>query len=201
MWNWSRMIDDIAAYGWRNIPQLTRILTEYVYPTEVRDADGSKVRNPMQLNLEREGKHIHYLDLDITVLNNGIFHTTLYNKRDHLEALHDYREFAHISSLISNTAKYGVYTSALHRFARLSSTPSGFTVNAIRLLRKMVTHGYRYERLRSQLYSFKASYQWAQLQIFHTRRSQSIGYIWRRLMRTVNRDRRRRKHITNSLRR
>jgi len=31
MWNWSRMIDDIAAYGWRNIPQLTRILTEYVY--------------------------------------------------------------------------------------------------------------------------------------------------------------------------
>ena len=201
MWNWSRMIDDIAAYGWRNIPELTHILTEYVYPTEVRDADGSKVRNPMRLNLEREGKQIHYLDLDITVCSNEIFHTTVYNKRDHLEALHDYREFAHINSLISNTAKYGVYTSALHRYARLCSTPNGFTANAIRLLRKMVNHGYRYDKLRSQLYKFQASYQWRQLQIFHNRRAQSIKQIWRRMMRTVNRDRHMLKSIAHTIKR
>jgi hypothetical protein len=199
MWNWSRMIDDIATYGWQHVPEVTRILTEFVYPTKVRDADGSEVCNPMHLNLEREGKQVHYLDLDITVTNNGLFHTKVYNKRDHLQALHDYRNFAHINSLISNAAKYGVYTSALHRFAKLSSTPDGFSASAINLLRKMVQHGYNYQRLHNQLYNFRTSYQWIQLQVFHMRRAESIKRIWRRMMRTVNRDRRNLKRLANTL--
>ena len=153
----------------------------------------------MHLNLEREGKQVHYLDLDITVTNNGLFHTKVYNKRDHLQALHDYRNFAHINSLISNAAKYGVYTSALHRFAKLSSTPDGFSASAINLLRKMVQHGYNYQRLHNQLYNFRTSYQWIQLQVFHMRRAESIKRIWRRMMRTVNRDRRNLKRLVSTL--
>ena len=194
------MIDDIAAFGWHNTDEVTNILTKYVYPTKVHDENGSTVQNPMTLNLERTRKQVHYLDLDISVMNGGFFHTSVFNKRDHLEALHDYRDFTHIQSLISNAAKYGVYTSALHRYARLCSTPDGFTANAIRLMRKMVTHGYGYDRLRSQLYKFQTSYQWIQLQVFHNRRAQSIKKIWRRLMRTVNKDRHRLYSLTRSLR-
>jgi hypothetical protein len=85
------MIDDIATYGWHNTHEATRILTEYVRPIEVHDAEGSVVRTPMQLNLERTGKQVHKLDLDISVMNNGILHTKVCNKREHLEAIHNYR--------------------------------------------------------------------------------------------------------------
>ena len=34
-----------------------------------------------------------------------------------MPVFHDYRRFPHIDSLISDRAKYGVFTSQLHRFA------------------------------------------------------------------------------------
>jgi hypothetical protein len=186
MWHWSRMVDDIGTYGRATAEQVYDMLTKTVYPTKVRDWDGSEVQNPMRLNLERTGKSVHYLDLNITVLNNNICHTDLYCKRDELAALRDYRNFPHIESLISAASKYNTYSSALCRMARICNTSDGFTSNAIKLLRRMVQHGYRYERLRRRLYNFRAKYEWIQLQTFHNRRQHISKNIWRRMLKSCN---------------
>ena len=89
MWQWSRCIDDIAAYGWPDITEVQTILTEKDYPTKIKDKDGSTIENPMKLNLERYGSSVHYLDMQIDICGNN-FHTTVYNKRDHLPALKNY---------------------------------------------------------------------------------------------------------------
>ena len=186
-WKWSRCIDDIAVYGWPTADQARQVLTHNIYPPSVRDADGKPVDNPMQLNLERSGTDVHYLDMNIHIGRNGTVNTTVYCKRDHLPTLRNYRPFPHIDSLISTAAKYNVYTAALHRFAKICSTPNGFSNNATKLMQKMVQLGYRYERLRTKLYNFRAKYEWLQMQVFHAHRHNVSRGIWRRLMHNCNR--------------
>ena len=125
--------------------------------------------------------------MNIHIGSNGTVNTTVYCKRDYLPTLRNYRPFPHIDSLISTAAKYNVYTAALHRFAKICSTPNGFSNNATKLMQKMVKHGYRYERLRTKLYNFRAKYEWLQMQVFHAHRHNVSRGIWRRLMHNCNR--------------
>src|SRR4051812_25864213 len=82
MWQWSRMIDDIAAYGSHDTTAIHQVLTEQVYPRSLTDADGNTRPNPMELTMERQGTQVHYLDLAVTIGPYGVLRTELYNKRD-----------------------------------------------------------------------------------------------------------------------
>ena len=102
-------------------------------------------------------------------------HSTVYQKRDHMAVFqHDsttgrpaYRRFPHILSRIADSAKYGVFTSQLHRFAALCYTFPAFKDNAVRLLTEMVQHGYIYNKLRHRLRQFRLSFIRIQQTVFH----------------------------------
>ena len=96
--------------------------TDGIYPVAITGADGTTVDNPMELKLENSGMQCHYLDLQLSIGDRGSFSSTINQKRDDMPVFHDYRRFPHIDSLISDTAKYGVFTSQLHRFASLCSS-------------------------------------------------------------------------------
>ena len=138
MFNGSRFIDDIglvgipAAYCMADVLQDQRSSggADGIYPVSISDSDGSVIANPMELKLEHSGLSTHYLDLQITIGERGAFQSTVYQKREDMPVFHEYRRFPHIESMISDRAKYGVFTSQLHRFASLCSSTQAFSHNA-----------------------------------------------------------------------
>ena len=148
--NGSRFIDDIAVAGYPASHDIRALFEDRrsegghdgIYPITITNKDGSSVANPLELKHEHGGLSTHYLDLRITFGEQGSFRTTVYNKRDDMPAFHDYRRFPHIRSLISDKAKYGVFTSQLHRFATLCSSSDSFEDNVLRLISEMLEHGY-----------------------------------------------------------
>ena len=42
-----------------------------VYPVSINDSDGSAVANPMELKLEHSGLATHYLELQLTIGEQG----------------------------------------------------------------------------------------------------------------------------------
>ena len=103
--------------------------------------------------------------------------STIFQKRDNMAVFQydattgrpGYRRFPHIQSKIADSAKYGVFTSQLHRFSSLCSTFVAFQHNAVKLLTEMVQHGYIYYKLRAKLRQFRFSYLKTQSRFFHKR--------------------------------
>ena len=187
MFNGSRFIDDIgligipAEYHMQEIFQDSRSTggTDGIYPVAIIDADGSTVDNPMELKRENCGMQCHYLDLLLSIGERGSFTSTIYQKRDDMPVFHDYRRFPHIDSLLSERAKYGVFTSQLHRFASLCSSTLAFSSNVLRLLGEMLRHGYRYQILRKHLSRFKYNYGRLRHAVFaHALSGRSVQNIW-----------------------
>ena len=174
MFNASRFIDDIglagipAGYCMAELFQDKRASggADGIYPVSIENNDGTAVDNPMELKLEHSGLQTHYLDLQLSIGEHGTFQSTVYQKRDGMPVFHDYRRFPHIDSLISDRAKYGVFTSQLHRFASLCSTTEAFSWNVLRLLAEMLDHGYRYRTLRLRLSRFRHSYRLIRQRVF-----------------------------------
>lgn len=191
MFNGSRFIDDIglagipADYCMAELFQDKRASggADGVYPVSISTDDGASVDNPMELKLENSGLSCHYLDLQLSIGAGGSFQSTVYQKRDDMPVFYDYRRFPHIDSFISDKAKYGVFTSQLHRFAGLCSTTAAYKHNVLRLLAEMLEHGYDYRTLRQRLSRFKNSYKTIRLRVFADQLSdRSVQHIWRGLL-------------------
>jgi len=98
--NTSRFIDDIGVAGFpagRDIKALfdsedhrSNGGPDGIYPISIIDKDGSIVANPMELKHEHGGLVTHYLDLQISIGEQGSFHSTVYQKRDDMPVFHDY---------------------------------------------------------------------------------------------------------------
>ena len=123
------------------------------------DCHGTVIDNPMRLNQEQLGLDGHFLDLALSIKPNGTFTSEVYQKRDSMPVFKSYRRFPHISSYISEAAKYGVFGSQLHRFATVCSSFTAFKKNTLRLLGEMLRHGYQYGRLQRTLRNFWSNYQ------------------------------------------
>lgn len=159
-----------------------------IYPIHITDSDGTMVANPMELKREHGGLSTHYLDLQVTIGSQRSFRSTVFQKRDDMPVFHDYLRFPRIDSLISEKAKYGVFTSQLHRFATLCNTSHAFTYNVMRLLKEMLTHGYTFRKLRSRLIQFRLNYKLIQRRVFARRLlTKTVRGIWRTLLFQCNR--------------
>jgi hypothetical protein len=108
----------------------------------------------LTLKLTSDSHSCNYLDLSI-VHNKRGWRTKIYDKR--LEPqfkMIKFIRFPAIDSAISNTAKYGVVLSQLHRFSRLCSHKTDFTNEVANLLHALIRKGYDKQVMLRQVHYF-----------------------------------------------
>ena len=115
---------------------------------------------PSQLNVEKTNQSDNlasYLDLTLTIEKDGKISTKLYDKR------HDFDfhivNFSFLSSNIPSGPSYDVYISQLIRYARCCSYHDDFRHRHKMIVDRLVSQGYRYERLRNSFKKFYGRYQ------------------------------------------
>ena len=97
-----------------------------------------------------------YLDLLLSIGNDGQLRTSLYDKRDDFNF--HITNFPFLSSNIPSSPAYGVFISQLIRYARACSSYECFILRAMRLSNKLLGQGYVKERLKSSLTKFYGRY-------------------------------------------
>ena len=83
-----------------------------------------------------------FLDLHLSI-SNGFVSSKLYDKRNDFDKVN----FPILDGDVSRSTSYGVYTSELIRFARVSSRVADFNVRNKSLTTKLLQQGYRYHKL------------------------------------------------------
>ena len=182
LFNASRFIDDIGIAG---IPHGVNVLallsdtradrsaavttpfsaSDGIYPHSFTDDEGNVTINPMEVNVEQAATHCTYLDMRLQFKPGHRFVATVHQKRDGMPVFSSYRRFPHKDSRIATRTKYNVFTSQMHRFAAICTGWSGFRLNVKRLLKEMITHGYKWSLLRSMLRAFWPRYAKIQLRV------------------------------------
>ena len=114
---------------------------------------------PSQLNVEQTTQSDNlasYLDLTFSIEKDRRLSTKLYVKRDdfHFHVVN----FSFLSSNIPS-GPYGVYNSQLIRYARCLSYHADFRHLHKMQVERLVSQGYRYERLRNSFKKFYGRYQ------------------------------------------
>ena len=92
-----------------------------------------------------------FLDLHLSI-SNGFASSKLYDKRDDFDF--DIVNFPFLDGDIPRSTPYGVYTSQLIRFARMSSHVADFNARNKGLTAKLLQQGYRYHKLRKTFSKF-----------------------------------------------
>lgn len=143
--NTCRYIDDVCAMG-------NDFFSTHLY----KDANQIGIYPKDSLTLKRtcSGTSCNYLDLHIFHNRTG-WHTRIYDKR--LEPqfrMINFIRFPDIDSAISDSAKYGVVISQLHRFSRLCSYRSDFIKEVVSLLYTLVKKGYNRRVMFRQVKAF-----------------------------------------------
>ncbi len=129
--NCSRYIDDLLCIGIQDFDGM-RYLPEGIYPKGV-----------LELNLADSGWDVPYMDIHIRQNRRRGLISAIYDKRldDKFTGIQVIR-YPHIESFLSNTAKYGIVTSQMHRFARRCSLRSDFVYNVSLVIHRMILKGY-----------------------------------------------------------
>ena len=129
-----------------------------MYPTTVRDFDGSVRPSPISIVREQIGPSVHFLDMEIIQPFPGVCEVKMYDKRDNMPTLASYRKFPHIETTIAIRCKYAVLHSQLSRFAYRCTQRQHFIEAASRLIRDMYTNGYDLKLLRRKLFNFQSTF-------------------------------------------
>ena len=158
-------IDDIftVSLGYTIGPSLQDIILQScvfygMYPTTVREFDGSVQSSPMSIVREQVGPSIHFLDMEIIQPLPEVCSLKMYDKRDNMPTLASYRRFPHIETTISVWCKYAVLHSQLCWFSYRCTQREHFVEAASRLIRDMYTQGYDLKLLRRKLYNFQSTF-------------------------------------------
>ena len=93
--------------------------------------------------------------LKIKVIGSAV-HTSVYDKRDDFGF--PIANFPWLSGDVPRLPSYGVYISQLVRFARCCTGFSDFHSKILQITSKLLTHGYRYHKLRKTFGKFFRSY-------------------------------------------
>ena len=160
-----RYIDDIitVSLGHTIGPMLQDIILQDgvffgMYPTTVRDFDGSVRPSPISIVREQIGPSVHFLDMEIIQPLPGVCEVKMYDKRDNMPTLASYRKFPHIETTIAIRCKYAVLHSQLCRFSYRCTQRQHFIEAASRLIRDMYTNGYDLKLLRRKLFNFQSTF-------------------------------------------
>ena len=129
-----------------------------MFPSTVREFDGSVRPSPISIVREQVGPSIHFLDMEIIQLLPGVCSVKMYDKRDNMPTLASYRRLPHIETTISVRCKYAVLHSQLCRFSYRCTRREHFIEAASRLIRDMYTQGYDLKLLRRKLYNFQSTF-------------------------------------------
>ena len=126
-----------------------------------------------QINVESTNQSDNlasYLDLTFTIEKDRKLSTKLYDKRDDFEF--HIVNFPFMSSNILSGPSFGVYISQLIRYARCCSYYDYSRHRRKKLVKRLVSQGYRYERLRNSFKKFYGRYQYLivkyQRSVLHT---------------------------------
>ena len=136
-----RYIDDVLSI---NNPDFENYLGQ-MYPTEL------EIKDTAESNTSAS-----YLDLLLSIENDGLLRTSLYDKRDDFNF--PITNVPFLSSNIPSSPAYGVFISQLIRYARAWSSYECFILRATRLSSKLLRQGYVMERLKSSLRKFYGRY-------------------------------------------
>ena len=115
---------------------------------------------PSQLYVETNNQSDNlasYLDLTFTIEEDGKISTKLYDKHDDFDFHIVY--FPFLSSNTPSGSSYGVYISQLIGYARCCSYYGDFRHRHKMPVERLVSQGYRYERLRNPFKMFYGRYQ------------------------------------------
>ena len=94
-----------------------------------------------------------FLDVTVTLRGNSICYKH-YDKRDDIPAFVNARPFPDIGALLSESYKFSVYTSALHRINNSSSTKTAFIRRAIKYGSRMIKSGYDAHKIVGRVQAF-----------------------------------------------
>ena len=119
-----------------------------MYPTTVREFDGSVRPSPISIVREQIGPSVHFLDMEIIQPLPGACEVKMHDKRDNMPALASYRKFPHIETTISVRCKYAILHSQLYRFSYQCTQRQHFIKASSRLVTDMYTQGYELKLLR-----------------------------------------------------
>ena len=138
----SRYIDDIFII---DNPAFAEHIPD-IYPSE------------LQLNkANTSDTEISFLDLNIKVFGSNI-HTSVYDKRDDFVFTILVVNFPWLSGVVPRLPSYGFYISQLVRFARCCTSVLDFHSKILQITSKLLTQGYRYDKLRKTFGKFFTSY-------------------------------------------
>ena len=132
----SRYLDDIFNI---DNPYFDKMRTS-IYPKE------------LQLNKANNSDiSAAFLDLDLSI-NSGIVSSKIYDKRDDFNF--KIVNYPHLDGDVPRATSYGVYISQLIRFARACSFVEDFSDRNRVITEKLLTQGYRYDKLRKTFSKF-----------------------------------------------
>ena len=136
-----RYIDDVLSI---NNPNIVHHLGT-IYPDEL------EIKETTESNTSTS-----YLDILLSIDDNGHLNTSLYDKRDDF----NFRitNFPFMSSNIPSSPAYGVFISQLVRYARACSKYEDFIKRGKLLSSKLLLQGYLKERLKTSLKKFYGRY-------------------------------------------
>ena len=92
-----------------------------------------------------------FLDLHLSI-SDGFVKTKIYDKRDDFDF--DIVNFPFLDGDVPRSTSYGVYISQLIRFARVSSHVDDFNTRNKVLTAKLLSQGYRYQKIRKAFSKF-----------------------------------------------
>lgn len=126
-----------------------------MYPSHVRDAEGNQVPSPISITKEQAGDTVHFLDMRFLQPKPGTTEIQMYDKREHMESLKDYRRFPHWETKLAKRALFATLHCQLCRFAIRCDPVEHFEVAAAKLIRDMMDNHYDVKFLDGKLYNFK----------------------------------------------
>ena len=64
-----------------------------MYPVYVEDVDREEIENPVSIVKEPAGSTVHFLDMEILQSTPGVSQIKMYDKRDQMGTVEDYRKY------------------------------------------------------------------------------------------------------------
>ena len=141
-----RFIDDIltVSLGSQNEgPTFEQIIKQHgnfyggMYPSVIEDTDGEEIENLISIVKEQSGETVHFLDMDIVQSEPGVSQIRMYDKRDHMATLAEYRRYPHhVQTRLSQSCIYATLHCQLCRFATRCTEILYFQIAAAKLIVK-----------------------------------------------------------------
>lgn len=159
-----RYIDDIltvtSGVQYNEGPKFDDIITQGgvyggMYPSHVLDGNGNQIASPISIIREQTGHAVHFLDMQFEQNVPGVTEVQMYDKRDHMESLKNYRRFPHWETKLARRALFATLHCQLCRFAIRCDPVQYFEIAAAKLMRDMMDNHYDVEFLFGKLRNFQ----------------------------------------------